>query len=129
VAATDDEGLNRRLAARTDILVNVVDRPEMCSFIVPSSFSRGPMTVAVSTSGASPAMAREIRKDMEDRYGSAFGDYLRKLKAFRKRAMKLMTDTRERERLLKALASPAVVQRLLKGRVPALPKLSKGRGK
>ena len=105
-----------------DLLVNVVDRPELCSFIVPSQFSRGPMTVAISTSGASPAMAREIRRDMEARYGNAFGRYLSKIKTFRKRVLERIPEAREREKLLKSLASPAVIRKLLSGVVPELPK-------
>ena len=75
IAATDDEKVNEAVAARKDLLVNVVDRPEHCTFIVPSSVRRGPLHVAISTSGTSPAMARAIHKLLqrapENRYQTA----------------------------------------------------------
>lgn len=67
-AATDDDRLHERIAAdaeRAGILLNVVDRPQWCDFIVPSIARRGDLTVAVSTSGQSPAMARKVRLDIE----------------------------------------------------------------
>ncbi len=67
-AATDDDQLHARIAseARTaGVLLNVVDRPQWCDFIVPSIARRGDLVVAVSTSGQSPAMARRIRRDIE----------------------------------------------------------------
>lgn len=67
-AATDDDQLHERIAAdaaAAGILLNVVDRPQWCDFIVPSIARRGDLVVAVSTSGRSPAMARRIRLDIE----------------------------------------------------------------
>lgn len=64
VAATADEELNRRLyadAAARRIFCNVADVPELCSFILPALHRRGPITVAVSTAGASPALAQWLR--------------------------------------------------------------------
>src|SRR5690349_21315258 len=57
-AATDDEELHRQIAAEAQeasIFLNVVDRPALCSFIVPAIVSQGDLTLAISTSGASPA--------------------------------------------------------------------------
>ncbi len=67
-AATNDERLHERVAADAEaegVLLNVVDRPRWCDFIVPSVARRGDLVVAVSTSGRSPAMARRIRLDIE----------------------------------------------------------------
>jgi len=68
VAATDDAGVNEKVAAearKRKILVNVVDRQDISDFIVPSYFRRGDIIVAVSTSGKSPALARKIRSQLE----------------------------------------------------------------
>ncbi len=68
VAATDDTKTNEKVAAearKTGILVNVVDKPDISDFIVPSYFRRGDIIVAVSTSGKSPALARKIRGELE----------------------------------------------------------------
>src|SRR5690606_35804030 len=63
-AATDDPALQENIAvqARTaGIWLNAVDEPERCSFVMPAILDRDPLVVAVSTSGASPALARRIR--------------------------------------------------------------------
>ena len=68
VAATDDAGINEKVAAearKTGILVNVADKPDISDFIVPSYFRHGDIIVAVSTSGKSPALARKIRGELE----------------------------------------------------------------
>ena len=65
VAATDDEAVNRAVhaeAERERTLLNVVDRTELCGFIAPSIVERGPVTFAISTAGASPALARKLRE-------------------------------------------------------------------
>jgi siroheme synthase-like protein len=67
VAATDDTGVNEKVAAearKKKILVNVVDKPDISDFIVPSYFRRGDIIVAVSTSGKSPALARKIKSEL-----------------------------------------------------------------
>jgi len=126
IAATDDEETNLRVAQLSrgnNILVNIADHPELCTFIVPSSFSRGPLQVAISTSGASPALARAIKKDMEARYGSVFGRYLRKVQSLRKKAVEEISLPTVREKCLRSLAAPGVIRKLLKGSEPKLPVL------
>ncbi|HAK89738.1 MAG: hypothetical protein A2077_01890 [Nitrospirae bacterium GWC2_46_6] len=105
IAATDNEKLNTRVSKDAPCLINVVDVPEMANFIVPSVMKRGPMTIAVSTSGASPAMAKRIRKELELGYNEDFGRYLSFLKQLRNRIMKEINDKKARERFLKELAS------------------------
>lgn len=112
IAATDSEDENRKVASNKGLLLNVVDRPELCTFIVPATLRRGPLQIAVSTSGASPAMARAIRKEMESTYGPEFGKYLNKLKRLREKAVKEIKSSRERERYLKSLASEKIIQML-----------------
>lgn len=87
-AATDDEVANRRVyddATAARLMVNVADRPEVCTFFLPSVLRRGKLSIAVSTEGASPFTARRIREDMEERYGQEYGDYLELLASWRPR--------------------------------------------
>ncbi|MBI2868661.1 MAG: bifunctional precorrin-2 dehydrogenase/sirohydrochlorin ferrochelatase [Chloroflexi bacterium] len=75
VAATDDRAANLRAAedARAvGALVNVVDDPADSDFIAPSCLRRGPVTVAVSTGGLSPALARRIRERLETEVGEEY---------------------------------------------------------
>lgn len=67
IAATDDESVNRAVhaeAEREKALLNIVDVPELCGFIAPAIVERGAVSVAISTSGASPALARKLRELM-----------------------------------------------------------------
>ncbi|MFC1987534.1 bifunctional precorrin-2 dehydrogenase/sirohydrochlorin ferrochelatase [Chloroflexota bacterium] len=77
IAATDDAEINRRVAAEARskaVLINVVDDAENSDFIAPSYLRRDGLTIAVSTSGQSPALARKIRtrieKEIVDQYGT-----------------------------------------------------------
>ena len=68
IAATDQERVNEAVAdeaAREGVILNVVDKPGLCTFIAPSIVRRGEVTVAVSTGGSSPALARKIREVLE----------------------------------------------------------------
>ena len=72
VAATSDGSLNRRVfldAEERSLLCNVVDTPELCSFILPAVYRRDPIALAVSTGGASPALAQWLR----DRFAGQIG--------------------------------------------------------
>lgn len=75
IAATDNTEINEGVAdeaRRRGILVNVVDDPQHSDFIVPSYFKRGDITIAVSTSGRSPALARKIRSKLENDLGDEY---------------------------------------------------------
>jgi precorrin-2 dehydrogenase/sirohydrochlorin ferrochelatase len=79
VAATDNEAVNRRAAhdARTaGAMVNVVDTPSLCDFIVPATVDRGRLVIAVSTGGAAPSLARRIRERLEREFGPEYSTYL-----------------------------------------------------
>ncbi|MFB3887821.1 MAG: bifunctional precorrin-2 dehydrogenase/sirohydrochlorin ferrochelatase [Thermodesulfobacteriota bacterium] len=78
-ACTDLEDINRKVAGeanRSRVLVNVVDDSELSDLIVPSFFRRGNLTVAVSTSGVSPALARKIRTELQENFGKEYGSLL-----------------------------------------------------
>ncbi|HPA71731.1 MAG TPA: bifunctional precorrin-2 dehydrogenase/sirohydrochlorin ferrochelatase [Spirochaetota bacterium] len=85
-SATDSAEINaavHREASERGIFINAVDDPEHCSFIIPSSFTRGDLTVAVSTGGASPAMAAKVRRVLERSLPDNIGRILEALKEAR----------------------------------------------
>ncbi len=90
MAATDDPEVNAKVSAAAQargIWVNVADDPEHCTFIVPAQVKRGDLTLAISTGGASPALARKVREDLQQQFGPEYGPYLDLLKRVRSRIM------------------------------------------
>lgn len=112
IAATDDRNLNERVSRDAPCLVNVVDVPKLCNFIVPSTMQRGPLTIAVSTGGVSPAFARSLRKELEKTYGCEFSGYLKALQKIRAQAMNMIKDGKKRAAFLKAVASENMLKLL-----------------
>lgn len=79
VAATNDATLIEAIWQETQQRgqpVNIVDVPRYCTFILPSILRRGKLTVAVSTEGASPSLAKRIRQQLEEVLPSAYGAYI-----------------------------------------------------
>ena len=100
IAATDSGEVNGRVcddARRERVLVNVVDVPELCDFIVPATVRRGEMTISVSTGGASPALAKKIREEIEKRYPARYEAYARFLGEVRRRVKEKFPAGKRRE--------------------------------
>ena len=79
IAATDNSEINARIGSQAKehgLLVNVVDQPEDCNFIMPSIVKRGDLQIAISTGGKSPALAKKIRKEMERIFGVEYGLFI-----------------------------------------------------
>jgi siroheme synthase-like protein len=75
IAATNDTDVNIGIyedAERRAMLVNVVDVPPLCNFILPAIVRTGPLAIAISTAGASPALAKRIRNQIADEYGEPY---------------------------------------------------------
>ena len=90
IGATDDPQVNSGVSAAAQsrgIWVNIVDAPELCTFIVPSQVRRGDLTVAISTGGASPALARKLRLELDKALGPEYGPYAALLQAVREKVL------------------------------------------
>jgi precorrin-2 dehydrogenase/sirohydrochlorin ferrochelatase len=124
IAATDSPEENIKISGAANImgtpLINVVDMPDHSSFIVPATMKRGPLAISVSTSGASPAMAREIRKELEGLYGGAFGKYLERLQRERAHVVRSIKDAAERTKFFNSLASDKILKMLREGKTPEI---------
>jgi len=80
IGATDQDSVNEAIARdcrRKGVMVNIVDDPARCDFILPSLFERDDLSIAVSTGGKSPALAKKIRRELEEVYGAEYGVLLR----------------------------------------------------
>ena len=94
MAATDNPEVNAAVSAAAQaraIWVNVADDPEHCTFIVPAQVRRGELTLAISTGGASPALASQLRQELQQHFGPEYGPYLDLLQRVRTR---LLTERR-----------------------------------
>lgn len=107
-AATDEEDINKRVymeGAKEGILLNVVDEPEMCDFIVPSVVTRGALSIAISTGGASPAFAKRLRMEMEERYGEEYSIFLEIMAAIRQKLLTKGSVSGKNRKIFNKLAS------------------------
>ena len=85
-SCTEKEEVNAQVAKDANAHhrpVNVVDDPEKCRFIVPSTMERGDLKIAVSTGGSSPIVARQVRSELQSLYGQEMAEYLTLLKTWR----------------------------------------------
>jgi siroheme synthase-like protein len=77
IAATSDTDINIRVyedAEQRAMLVNVVDVPPLCNFILPAIVRTGPLAVAISTAGASPALAKRMKHEISELFGEPYAD-------------------------------------------------------
>jgi precorrin-2 dehydrogenase/sirohydrochlorin ferrochelatase len=105
-AATDDEAANRAVGEEAEakgIWLNVVDRPERCGFFAPAVVRRGDLSIAISTNGASPALARRLREKLEQQLGPEYARALKTLRAERRRLLREEPDPARRREALEAL--------------------------
>ena len=106
IAATDSPQVNRAVSGacrKRGIPVNVVDVPELCTFIVPSILRRGPVVLAISTSGQSPSLAKALRRRLGAILPASLGRTARRLGAARRRILRALPPSPARTRLLKGL--------------------------
>lgn len=99
--------LLRRETRARGILLNVIDRPAACDFIVPARLERGPITIAISTGGAAPGLARAIRQQLETMLPAGYGRIARAAGRCRARVKERLPTTRARQRFWSRLLEPA----------------------
>jgi uroporphyrin-III C-methyltransferase/precorrin-2 dehydrogenase/sirohydrochlorin ferrochelatase len=119
VAATDDKSLNQRvseLARQRCLPVNVVDQPELCSFIFPSIVDRSPLLVAVSSGGKSPVLARLLRARLETLIPSAYGTLVQLLGKYREPARQRFASMAQRMRFWENIVNGPVAELMMSGR-------------
>lgn len=101
VAATSDPGTQHRIfedAEARSMLVNVVDVPKLCNFILPAIVRAGPIAIAISTSGASPALAKRMKREIGSFLGpehARLAEMLNEVRDWAKRELPTYADRKE----------------------------------
>ena len=118
-AATNCSATNERisnLAQQRNIPVNVVDRPELCSFITPSIIDRSPVTVAISTGGGAPVLARLLRAKLEAIIPASYGKLAASMSEFRAKLKAVTVSEDQRRRFWERVVSGPIAELFFSGR-------------
>ena len=126
VVATDDAELNKLVSTQAQaqkIPVNVADQPELCSFIFPSILDRSPVVVAISSSGASPVLARQLRARLETLIPAGYGKLAELLGQFREPVKKRFKTLGQRRTFWEKVTNGTVAELVLTGRADEAEKM------
>ena len=128
IGATNDTALNIRVfedAERRSMLVNVVDVPPLCNFILPAIVRTGPLAIAVSTAGASPALAKRMKREIGDLFGEPYARLAELLNDVRGWAKATLPTYADRRDFFEAIVNgePDPVELLRAGDEPAVREL------
>ncbi len=119
ICATDNQAVNEQVfeeAKSHGRLVNVVDAPALCNFYVPSIVTRGPLQIAISTSGAAPTVAKKLRRELSEQYGEEWGEYVALLGELRTLVLERIPGGEEEHKpILSMLAASDLYDRIAAG--------------
>ncbi|MFV2060437.1 MAG: siroheme synthase CysG [Gammaproteobacteria bacterium] len=119
IAATDSADANKQVsedAKKQGIPVNVVDQPELCTFIMPSIIDRSPVQIAVSTGGASPVLARLLRSKLETVIPSAYGRLAELIELYRNKVKEKFSSVDDRKKFWEAVLEGPIAEALIAGK-------------
>ncbi|ANQ66165.1 sirohydrochlorin ferrochelatase [Candidatus Pseudothioglobus singularis] len=120
IAATDDKSVNSlisSIAQDKKIPVNVVDSPELSSFIMPSIVDRSPLIIAVSSSGKAPVLSRIIRAKLETVIPSAYGILADIAGEYRQKVKDRFSTIKDRRAFWEAVFSGVIAEKVFSGRI------------
>lgn len=118
VVATNDRNVNEKAYRDADargMLVNVVDQPDLCNFIVPAMVKRDSLLIAISTGGKSPAMAKWLRQRLEREFGPEYGPFLEFLGELREQYLERIPEEAVRSRAFMDVIESEAFQSLKSG--------------
>ncbi len=118
-AATSAPEVNQRvseLAQAANIPVNVVDQPELCSFITPSIVDRSPVVIAISTGGGAPVLARLLRAKLEALIPASYGKLASSMAAYRDKLKNKLPEERDRRLFWERVVQGPIAELFFSGR-------------
>jgi uroporphyrin-III C-methyltransferase/precorrin-2 dehydrogenase/sirohydrochlorin ferrochelatase len=119
VSATNDRALNAQvsdLAKNANIPVNVVDSPDLCTFIMPSIVDRSPIVIAISSAGKAPVLARLIRAKLESTIPNAYGKLAELAGSFRAQVKAKFNNIEDRRYFWEKAFSGVVAEKVFSGK-------------
>jgi precorrin-2 dehydrogenase/sirohydrochlorin ferrochelatase len=115
IGATDRDDINARISLdgkNKGILVNIVDDPGKCDFILPSIVQQGDLSIAISTGGKSPALAKKLREKLEKLYGPEYQALLNVLGKLREKVVARDHSSNENKQLFDAVIDSDILQHI-----------------
>jgi precorrin-2 dehydrogenase/sirohydrochlorin ferrochelatase len=115
IAATDDRNLNHeisKIAKKKGLLINAVDQPPDCNFIVPSIVKKGDLLIAISTSGKSPAFAKKLRVQLDKQFGNEYEDFLVLMGCLRRKILAKGLSQKENSRIFHEIVESDILDAL-----------------
>lgn len=120
IAATDKSDINLKVsrdAISLNKLVNAVDSPQSCNFFVPAVLRQGPLTISISTSGRSPALARKIKQELKDLYGREYAKFLTIMGNLRPEIKAKYTSAAQRKLVWQRLVDSDILDLIKKNKI------------
>ncbi|MFW5789788.1 MAG: precorrin-2 dehydrogenase/sirohydrochlorin ferrochelatase family protein [Bacillota bacterium] len=117
IAATSDSGVNYQVyqeAKDLTQLYNIADRPDLSTFHTAAQVKQGDLQIAISTGGKAPALSGQIRRELEEKFGESFKEYLDFAGEVREWLL-VNADVKERRRILRKIASREILDWLMTG--------------
>ncbi len=119
IGATNIEKVNRSIAEDSlsrKMLVNIVDDPQKCNFIIPAVVRQGSLSISISTGGKSPLLAQKIRKKLESEFGPEYGDLVDIMGDLRPIIIHEISNINERKKIFSELVESDLLDLLRQGR-------------
>jgi len=118
IGATDDRDVNERIfrdARSRGVLANIVDDPERCDFILPALCRQGDLVITVATGGRSPALAKKLRQELEERYGPEYEVLLKIMGALRAKIIGRGEGSDENRKVFETLVDSDILEHIRNG--------------
>jgi precorrin-2 dehydrogenase / sirohydrochlorin ferrochelatase len=115
IGATDRDDVNAKISRdgrEKGILVNIVDDPDKCDFVLPSLLKQGDLLIAISTGGKSPALAKKLREEMEQHFGTEYQTLLEVMGQLREKLVVKGHSSDENRRLFEAVVHSDILQHI-----------------